>query len=95
MFKIIHKNCCGIDVHKTWLFACIGITDENSRTEYVEARFSTFSQGLRGLAAWLAEHSCEDVCMESSGKYWIPLFNVLEKSGSIIVSMGFSDRRIV
>ena len=86
MFKIIHKNCCGIDVHKTWLFACIGITDENSRTEYVEARFSTFSQGLRGLAAWLAEHSCEDVCMESSGKYWIPVFNVLEKSCHVVLA---------
>ena len=32
-FKIFHKNCCGLDVHKTWIYACIGITDTNNRTE--------------------------------------------------------------
>ena len=40
-----------MDVHKTWIFACIGITDANGRTEYKEKRFSSFSRGLRDLAA--------------------------------------------
>ena len=43
-FKIFRKNCCGLDVHKTWLYACIGITDPNGRTEYKQARFS--SEGI-------------------------------------------------
>ena len=80
MFKIFRNNCCGLDVHKTWIYACIGITDPNGRTEYKQARFSSFSKGLRDLAAWLAKYSCTEVCMESSGKYWIPVFNILEKS---------------
>lgn len=80
MFKIHRKNCCGLDVHKTWIYACIGITDSSGRTEYEEARFSAFSRGLRELAAWLSQHSCVEVCMESAGKYWIPVFNILEKS---------------
>lgn len=80
MFKIHRKNCCGLDVHKTWIYACIGITDANGRTEYEEARFSTFSRGLRELAAWLSQHSCVEVCMESAGKYWMPVFNILEKT---------------
>ena len=80
MFKIFRKNCCGLDVHKTWIYACIGITDERGITKYHQARFSSFSRGLHELAAWLASHSCHDVCMESSGKYWIPVFNVLEHS---------------
>lgn len=80
MFKIFRTNCCGLDVHKTWIYACIGITDANGRTEYKQARFSSFSKGLKDLAAWLAKYSCTDVCMESSGKYWIPVFNILEKS---------------
>jgi transposase len=80
MFKIFRKNCCGLDVHKTWIYACIGITDANGRTEYQEARFSAFSKGLRELADWLAKHNCTDVCMESSGRYWIPVFNILEKT---------------
>ena len=80
MFKIFRNNCCGLDVHKTWISACIGITDPNGRTEYKQARFSSFSKGLRDLAAWLAKYSCTEVCMESTGKYWIPVFNILEKS---------------
>ena len=80
MFKIFRNNCCGLDVHKTWIYACIGITDPNGRTEYKQARFSSFSNGLRELAAWLARYSCTEVCMESTGKYWIPVFNILEKS---------------
>ena len=80
MFKIIKKNCCGLDVHKTWIFACIGITDSNDRTEYKQARFSSFSKGLLELCDWLAKYNCTDVCMESTGKYWIPVYNILEKN---------------
>ena len=79
-FKIFRKNCCGLDVHKTWIYACIGITDTNNRTEYKQARFSSFSKGLLELADWLAKYTCTEVCMESSGKYWIPVFNILEKT---------------
>ena len=86
MFKIIRFNCCGLDVHKTWIFACIGITDANSRTEYFEARFSSFPKDLRRLAAWLQEYKCEEVCMESSGKYWIPVFNALETTCKVTLA---------
>ena len=79
-FKILKNNCCGLDVHKTWIFACIGITDSLKRTEYKQARFSSFSKGLQELYDWLSKYNCTDVCMESTGKYWIPVFNVLEKN---------------
>ena len=79
-FKIFRKNCCGLDVHKTWIYACIGITDPNGRTEYKQARFSSFSKGLHDLASWLAKYDCQEVCMESAGKYWIPVFNILEQT---------------
>ena len=79
-FKILKNNCCGLDVHKTWIYACIGITDSLKRTEYKEARFSSFSKGLQELCDWLSKYNCTDVCMESTGKYWIPVFNVLEKN---------------
>ena len=85
-FKIFRFNCCGLDVHKTWIFACIGLTDANGRTEYKEKRFSSFSRGLRDLAAWLASYNCTDVCMESAGKYWIPVFNILEKTCNVILA---------
>lgn len=79
-FKILKNNCCGLDVHKTWIFACIGITDSHNRTEYKQARFSSFTKGLQELCDWLAKYGCTDVCMESTGKYWIPVFNILEKN---------------
>jgi hypothetical protein len=79
-FKILKNNCCGLDVHKTWIYACIGITDFNGRTEYKQARFSSFTKGLQELCDWLVKYNCNDVCMESTGKYWIPVFNILEKN---------------
>lgn len=85
-FKIFRKNCCGLDVHKTWIYACIGITDTKGLTEYKQARFSTFSKGLRDLSNWLAKYSCCEVCMESTGKYWIPVFNILEKTCSVTLA---------
>ena len=50
--------------------------------EYKQARFSSFSsfsKGLHQLCVWLAKYNCNDVCMESTGKYWIPVFNILEQ----------------
>ncbi len=85
-FKIFRKNCCGLDVHKTWIYACIGITDTNGRTEYKQARFSSFTKGLQDLADWLAKYSCVEVCMESAGKYWVPVFNVLEKNCWVVLA---------
>lgn len=84
-FKIFRKNCCGLDVHKTWIYACIGVTDTNGRTDYKQARFSSFSKGLGELCDWLAKYNCFEVCMESSGKYWIPVFNILEKADISVV----------
>lgn len=49
MFKIYRTNCCGLDVHKTWIYACIGITDSNNITTYKEKRFSSFTRDLNEL----------------------------------------------
>lgn len=81
VLQVIYPNCCGIDVHKTFVFACIAITDNKGIPSYYRKRFSTFTHGLRDLAEWLEYYSCFDVCMESTGKYWIPVWNVLETAG--------------
>ncbi|EGO2635459.1 IS110 family transposase [Enterococcus faecalis] len=83
MLKIVYPNCCGIDVHKTFVLAVIAITDEHGVTQYFRHRFSTFTKGLGELKQWLEYYSCTDVCMESTSKYWIPVYNVLEDSCSI------------
>jgi transposase len=78
MLKIVYPICCGLDVHKSFVYACIASTNERGVTSYQNKRFSTFSKGLRELSAWLAANNCADVCMESTGKYWIPVYNILE-----------------
>jgi transposase len=77
---IVYPVCCGIDVHKSFLVACIATTDERNHTTHQIRRFSTFKGDLKRLADWLLANNCKDVCMESTGKYWIPVFNVLEKT---------------
>ena len=64
--KIIYPICCGIDVHKTFVVACIASTN-NGVTTYKRHRFSTFTKGLKELSQWLCENNCRDVCMESTG----------------------------
>jgi transposase len=83
--KIVHPICCGIDVHKTFVVACIASTYKGVTT-YKRHRFSTFTQGLKELSQWLCENNCKEVCMESTGKYWIPVFNILEDSCNITLA---------
>ena len=84
--KIVYPVCCGMDVHRDFVIACIASTNDRGITDYLSKRFSTYSGGLRELAAWLAQNNCKDVCMESTGKYWFPVHNILEKSCSVVVS---------
>jgi len=84
--KIVYKVCCGIDVHKTFVVACIASTNKQGVTTYKSHRFSTYTKGLKELLKWLLESNSKDVCMESTGKYWIPVYNVLEKDCSIVLA---------
>ena len=86
MLKFVYRVCCGMDVHKSFVVACIATTNERGVTSYTTKRFSTFTGDLRRCAAWLGENNCRDVCMESTGKYWIPVYNILEKTCKIVLA---------
>jgi Transposase and inactivated derivatives len=86
MPKIVYPICCGIDVHKSFIVACIASTDPKLVTTYKSKRFSTFTGDLRRLAEWLAANKCTDVCMESTGKYWIPVWNILEPTCNLVLA---------
>lgn len=86
MLKIVYPICCGMDVHKSFIVACIASTNAQGVTTYKSKRFSTFTSDLRRCAAWLTEHNCKDVCMESTGKYWIPIYNILESTCKIVLA---------
>ena len=84
--KIVYQICCGIDVHKTFVVACIASTNKQGVTTYKRHRFSTFTQGLKELLQWLLDNHCKDVCMESTGKYWGPVFNLLEDEMNVTIA---------
>ena len=83
--KLTYPICCGVDVHKTFLVATI-ITSEYVMPHYYQKRFSTFYNGLVAFKKWLLEYDCKDVCMESTGKYWGPVWNVLEDSCHVVIA---------
>lgn len=83
--KLTYPICCGIDVHKKFLVATI-VTSKGLEPHYQKKRFSTFNGQILALKAWLLENSCRDVCMESTGKYWVPVFNLLEDSINVTIA---------
>ena len=83
--KLTYPICCGVDVHKTFLVATI-ITSEYVMPHYYQKWFSTFYNGLVAFKKWLLEYDCKDVCMESTGKYWVPIWNVLEDSCHVVIA---------
>jgi transposase len=72
----ILDSCCGIDVHQESLTACV--MKGSGRTMFKEIReFSTFTDGIQALGAWLKEHGVTHLAIESTGVYWKPVFNIL------------------
>jgi transposase len=69
----VYERCCGLDVHKKTVVACLltGGTRE-IRT------WNTMTADLLALIAWLQQHDCQRVAMESTGSYWKPIYNLLE-----------------
>lgn len=77
--KVVYPICCGVDVHKTFLVGTIVSTTNGVQPHYQKKRFSTYNSDLNRFADWLHANNCLDVCMESTGKYWVPVFNILEE----------------
>ena len=86
MLKIVFKKCAGIDVHSTQITVCIAITDNNDITSYETRIFPTFTENLKECRDWLLSKDITDVCMESTGKYWIPVYNILEEKINCIIT---------
>lgn len=84
--KIVYPTCCGVDVHKTFLVATIIKTIKDLQPSCQKKRFSTFNSDIRRLRQWLLENSCLDVCMESTGKCWVPVFNILEGHVNVTIA---------
>ena len=72
------KRCCGLDVHKSKVTACMLLGDLNEEPAKEIREFGTMTKDIHDLADWLKANDVKHVAMESTGVYWKPIFNILE-----------------
>lgn len=78
--EAIYRICCGVDVHKKMIVACL-----RRGRKHETRQFGTSTEDLLELADWLVKEKCEAVAMESTASYWKPLYNILEGSGIKVI----------
>src|SRR5216684_1796348 len=74
--RVVHERCCGLDVHKRTVVACV-LTAEGQEPR----NFWTMTRDLLALGEWLRSRDVNHVAMESTGVFWLPIYNVLEDTG--------------
>lgn len=86
MLELAYPVCCGVDVHKNSIVATIVTTDSNNISTYLQKTFSTQNYDIDRFRKWLKANNCYHVCMESTGKYWFPIFNYLESEMNVCLT---------
>ena len=84
VLSVVHPVCCGLDVHKKKISACLLGAGDAADTILIK-EFGTFTDEIEQLRTWLAEHECPIVAMESTGVYWRPVHNILEGEVEVIL----------
>lgn len=82
--EVVYSRCCGLDVHKDTVVACVLIR-EGKKVEKDIRTFGTMTADLVVLSDWLGAHQVSHVAMESTGIYWKPIFNLLETGFHLIL----------
>jgi len=82
--EVQHPRCCGLDVHKETIVACVRLVIDSKTVKEVRT-FSTTTADLMALSEWLAETKCTHVAMEATGVYWKPAWHILSDGGFKLV----------
>ncbi len=83
--QVLYQCCCGLDVHKRFVVACLICYDNEGNPHKELQRFSTLTPELLQLIDWLQSAGCTHVALESTGVYWKPLFNLMEGLFEIVL----------
>ena len=75
---VLLSSACGVDVHEKMIEACI-LMQKDSQIVPIRQRFSTLPKELSAFVKWLRENQCFDIAMESTGVYWKPVFETIER----------------
>ena len=81
--RVVHERCCGLDVHKKTVVACVLLTPPTGPVTKVVRTFTTMTADLLALSDWLASLGVYQVAIESTGVYWRPVFNLLEEGRTV------------
>ncbi len=76
--EVLYRSCCGVDVHKKFLVACLLVVDESGHSHKEARRFSTMTGDLLACIDWLEQAHCTAIAMESTGVYWHAPHNLME-----------------
>lgn len=83
--QVLYERCCGLDVHKKVIVACLMTPGPEGEPQKHLRTFGTMTKDLLELADWLVEAGCTHVAMESTGVYWKPVYNLLEGLMEVLV----------
>jgi len=75
--EVLYQRCCGLDVHKETVVACLRVVSGGEVVREVRT-FETTTASLMALSEWLAENGCTHVAMEATGVYWKPVWHILD-----------------
>jgi len=93
--EIMHARCCGLDVHKKTVVACVLVTDAEGVVQRRVRSFGTMTADLLSLSDWLSEYGVTQIALESTGVYWRPVFNILEDEARTITLVNPQHMRAV
>jgi len=82
---VLFARCCGLDVHKKLVVACVILTPYDGEPERIVHSFGTMTDDLLKLADWLEACGVSHVAMESTGVYWQPIWNLLEDRFTLVL----------
>ena len=82
---VVYAHCCGLDVHKRSITACLLVSRAGGKGQHEIRRFGTMTRDLLALADWLQSHHVTHVAMESTGVYWKPVWNILEGQFEVVL----------
>ena len=83
--EVVYPCCCGLDVHKKSITACVLWAAAKGKSRKEKRSFGTFTRDLLRLADWLAECGVTHVALESTGVYWKPVWNILAEQFEVLL----------
>ncbi len=92
--QVLYPCCCGLDIHKKFVVACVLRTAPDGQVQKETRTFSTMTGELLALGDWLRAVGCTHVAMESTSSYWRPVYNLLEGQFDLLVANAYHIKTV-